>query len=256
MEWSAYGEALGEAGAVLRGNAASAGLGASVPTCPGWVVTDLVTHVGLVHRWAAGRIRGEGERPDADVEAEAAASDDLLDWFDDGLVDLLNALASAPEELSGDFFLPDAPPLRLAWARRMAHETTIHAVDAMAARLGRSPQAGEVWFSAAFAADGLDELLTGFLPRPRYELTPAEPDEVLVTPSDVDAGWLVEASAEGTETSRVAELPDLGVVATDATTVTGEARGLYLGLWNRGEELACSDPAWLTRWREGVRVTW
>ena len=50
LEFGAYGEAIGNAGSVVRSNAASAGLRAGVPTCPGWSVADLVTHVGTVHR--------------------------------------------------------------------------------------------------------------------------------------------------------------------------------------------------------------
>ncbi|WP_300083597.1 maleylpyruvate isomerase N-terminal domain-containing protein [Propioniciclava sp.] len=251
LDWADYGEALGAAGSVLRGNAASAGLAARVPTCPDWTVADLVTHQGLVHRWAAGRLRGEPDRPDADVEAEASGAPDLLDWFDEGLVDLLNALAKAPADLSGNFFLLDAPPLRLAWARRQAHETTMHAVDAMAARLGRPPMASEVWFDRAFALDGLDELLTGFLPRPKYALTPAHPERVLVAPADAERAWLVELSQAGAVATRVVgEFPDADV------TLGGSARALYLGLWNRGDEIVASDEGWLNGWQGRVRVTW
>lgn len=251
LEWATYGEALGAAGSVLRANAASAGLAARVPTCPGWRVADLVTHVGVVHRWAAGCVRGEPDRPDADVAAEASRAADLLDWFDDGLVDLLNALAAAPADLSGDFFLPDAPPLRWAWARRQAHETTIHGVDAMAARLGRAPAASEVWFDRAFALDGIDELLTGFLPRPKYAPTPARPERVLVAPADADRGWSIELSPAGAVTTRVE-----GERRGADVTLGGSARALYLGLWNRGDEIVASDAGWLDGWRGRVRVTW
>ena len=32
--------------------ASAADLSAAVPTCPGWTVTRLVRHTGIVHRWA------------------------------------------------------------------------------------------------------------------------------------------------------------------------------------------------------------
>ena len=65
-------------------------------------------------------------------------------------------------------FLADAPSPRCFWARRQCHETTIHAVDALSASLGRYPVAADAsWIGTELALDGIDELLTGFLPRPR-----------------------------------------------------------------------------------------
>lgn len=244
------GEALGDACAVLRANAATAGLGAPVPTCPGWTVADLVAHQGLVHRWATAYLTGR--RPDADalVLAEAEASPDLLDWFDEGMVGLLNAIANAPADLDVKFFLPDAPAPRDAWLRRQVHETTIHAVDAMAARLGRAPRADEVWFTPGLAADGVDEMLTGFLVRRRPGTDLPGDQTVLVTATDVGRAWLVQVTHDGAITTRVE-----GERPAD-TTVTGSARELFLALWNRGSEATASDPGWWGDWAEHVKVTW
>ena len=42
---------------------------ARVPTCPDWSLRDLVRHVGGVHRWATGFVRGAGRQPpDGDLE--------------------------------------------------------------------------------------------------------------------------------------------------------------------------------------------
>ena len=167
LEFADLGEGIGDATAVLRNSATSAGLDAAVPTCPGWTMRDLLTHQGLVHRWATASVLGDPGRPDAEVEAEAGAAEDLLEWLDDGMVGLLNALAAAPADLDVPFFLLDAPAPRQAWARRQCHETTIHAVDALAACLGRHPVASDAdWVTEEVALDGIDELLTGFLPRP------------------------------------------------------------------------------------------
>ena len=67
------GEALGNAGAVLRANAGSAGLNAPVPTCAGWSVADLVAHTGQVHRWAAAQLAHRPLQPEAEVLAEAGS---------------------------------------------------------------------------------------------------------------------------------------------------------------------------------------
>lgn len=248
---AAYGESLGDAGSVLRSNAASAGMAARVPTCPGWTVGDLVVHQGIVHRWAAGHVLGLPDVRAAQLRAEAAAAPDVLDWFDEGLVDLLNALAKAPDDLDAWFFLPDAPPARVAWLRRQAHETTIYAVDAMAARLGRTPRASEAWVRPEYAADGVDELLTGFLPRKRQALNREVPQRVVVAPTDVDRAWLVEFGPHAPVVTRVDADTDADV------TLSGPAKQLYLGLWNRGDEIAVAgDAVWLDAWREQVRVTW
>ncbi|HHU39965.1 MAG TPA: maleylpyruvate isomerase family mycothiol-dependent enzyme [Propionibacterium sp.] len=244
------GEALGDACAVLRSNAAIAGLGAPVPTCPDWAVRDLVSHQGLVHRWTAAYLSRRRPEPDAIVLAEADAAPDLLDWFDEGMVEVLNAIANAPADLDVKFFLPDAPPPRDAWLRRQVHETTMHAIDAMAARLGRPPHADELWITPDLAADGVDEMLTGFVVRRRPGTSLPRNQTVLFSATDVDRGWLVRFTHDGAATTRVeADEPA-------DETVTGMARDLYLSVWNRGSGAEASDPAFWDDWAEHVRVTW
>lgn len=250
LEFRDLGEGIGNAAAVLRNNAAAAGLAAPVPTCPGWTVRDLVTHQGLVHRWAAATVRGGEARPDADVEAEAASVTDLLDWFDDGLVDLLNALAAAPVDLDVPFFLLDAPPPRQAWTRRQCHETTVHAIDAMAAKLGRAPRPEELWFSPGLARDGIDELLCGFAPRAKYNPRRPEPARIAIATDDGLGAWTVTIGPDGC-TPRVGEAEDADV------RVTGTSRGIYAGLWNRGRDYTVTgDAATLDSFLDQLRVTW
>lgn len=250
VEFRDLGEGIGDAAAVLRNNAAAAGLAAAVPTCPGWTVYDLVTHQGLVHRWATATIRGVPARPDAEVEAEAAAATDLLEWLDDGLVDLLNALASAPADLDVPFFLLDAPPPRQAWARRQCHETTIHAVDAMAAKLGRAPRPDELWFAPALARDGIDELLLGFAPRRKYDPRTPLPNRIAVVTDDGLGAWTVDLGPDGCS-ARV------GADEDAEARVSGTARGLYAGLWNRGRDCEVSgDAALVDTFLDQLKVSW
>ena len=96
----------------LRDNAARAGLGAPVPTCPGWTVRDLVAHQGMVHRWASAVLAGQRGDGAELVEREGLESPDILAWLDDGARDLLAALAFAPADLDAWFFLKDAPAPR------------------------------------------------------------------------------------------------------------------------------------------------
>ncbi len=89
-------------------------------------------------------------------------------------------------------FLNDAPAPREFWARRQCHETTMHAVDALSAALGRHPDPSEAWIETDLAVDGIDELLAGFLTRPRSQLRCEEPGVLVVAPDDAPDWWQVE----------------------------------------------------------------
>lgn len=247
---------LTRSGTLLHDAAASAGLDAPVPTCPEWDVRDLVTHQGMVHRWAEAQLRGEPE-PDTDAfvaAARAAASGpELLAWFDDGVDTLLATIAAVPDDVQARVFLKDAPPPRRFWARRQAHETTIHAADAVAAALGRAPTADEAAPAPSLAADGVDELLTGFITRTRSRgrLRSDEPYTVAVRATDTGDAWLLRVGPESLTTTR--DVPD---AAPDAE-LSGSAAQLYLGLWNRGDEITATGRASILRdWRAQVTVRW
>ncbi|HTC70049.1 MAG TPA: maleylpyruvate isomerase N-terminal domain-containing protein, partial [Acidothermaceae bacterium] len=131
-----------------------------------WNVRDLVTHLGGVHRWAGDVVRTGAA--DLDTAANQAVGrgpgdDELLEWFMTGHAALVSALRSAPPDLAAATFLSAPSPLHF-WARRQAHETAIHRVDAQQAAAGAGV-AGEPAFTPRFAADGIDELIMGFLGR-------------------------------------------------------------------------------------------
>lgn len=233
-----------------------AGLQASVPPCPGWTVLDLVAHQGFVHRWARSALRGQGpsEVAEAATEAEGRGAADPLAWLRSGADELAQALVDAPDDVEAFTFLREAPAPRLFWARRQAHETAVHALDALAARDGRLLTAGDTWFGAAHALDGVDELLTGFWPRrgrgPRSH-GPAYTALVAAGGSgDGGARWLVDVDDERVVTHRVAAGDD---VPSGLRTLTGPPVDLYLALWNRGGDV--SDPTGLlTAWHDGGAV--
>lgn len=258
-----HGDGIGNAWTVLRENARLAGLATPVPTCPGWTVEELVLHLGLVHRWANRILRGvpvdEAGTIDLPVSDEVRAREgftasDPFDWLDVGARALLQTLAFAPDDLDVFFFLRDAHPPRFAWARRQCHETTVHAVDAMTARLGRAPTADEVWFSDRLAADGVDELLTGFVPRRSQRLRSTSPYSVLVETSDTGHRWLLEVSEEPVVTTALMASDDRPPF--DAR-LAADAVPLFLHLWNRTPtdvDLECSDPPVIAQWREQLQI--
>jgi uncharacterized protein (TIGR03083 family) len=227
-------------------SATTAGLEAAVPTTPDWNIRRLIAHQGLVHRWATGHLVAEQVDPDV-VEQEGLTADDPVTWLRTGADRLLNAIESAPDDLEALVFLADAPTPRRFWARRQCHETTMHAVDALSAVVQRYPRAADTWIDTQVAVDGIDELLTGFLPRPRSRLRAEEPLTVAVLPEDADQRWLIAISNQPPVTAR-------GLGDEDADVVLrGSAVALYLTLWNRSDEI--SDER-LELWAEGARVTW
>jgi hypothetical protein len=160
---------------------------------------------------------------------------------------LLDVLATAPPDVAAVVFLNDAPGPRDFWARRQAHETTIHAADALAARLGRFPLADEVDAPEDLALDGVDELLTGFFTRGSSKLAEEIPFTIAVTPTGVDRGWTMQVGDGRLVTHRRLQAAD--------ATLSGTAGQLYLGLWNRGDEIVASGrPGVLERWRAVQRV--
>jgi uncharacterized protein (TIGR03083 family) len=242
--------ALRRSGAVLRGSAGAAGLDSKVPTCPAWTVAKLVTHQGMVHRWAAANLRRDRGHDTAASQAEAKAAPDLLEWYSVGLDALVDTLRATADDARAMVFLNDAPPPRRFWARRQAHETTIHSVDAISAVHGRWPSASEVDVDPALAADGIDELLTGFVTRGKGRMRAPEPYTLLVATDDTGHRWTVRIS-DGPVVTTPGEAGPPDVV------FSGTATQLYLSLWNRADEITSRGrPGVLDEWRSQVRIRW
>ena len=242
--------ALVRSGTVLGEAAAAAGPEAKVPTCPAWNVTKLVLHQGMVHRWAAANLRGERDHDTAASQAEGKAAASLLDWYTQGLASLVDTVRATPEDARAMVFLRDAPPPRRFWARRQAHETTIHSVDAIAARLGRWPTAADVAIDPLLAADGIDELLMGFITRGKGRLHAAEPYRLLVRTDDTGHAW----------TLRLGDGPILttpGAIERPEVVFSGTAVELYVSLWNRADGITVNGRSdLLGQWGKQIRIRW
>ncbi|TWP34376.1 maleylpyruvate isomerase family mycothiol-dependent enzyme [Leekyejoonella antrihumi] len=250
LPFESYLDALPMATARLHDESVKAGLDASVPTCPGWKVRALLAHQGMVHRWATGYLRGERHLDTEAMKADGLQQSDPGAWVVAGSKALETVLRASADDLNVRFFLPDAGRPRDAWARRQAHETAIHAVDALAAGLGGYPEAHAADIDAQFASDGIDELLCGFLTRPGEQMRTEAPVTVLVHASDTDRAWTVRLSDQPAVATpgRPDSEPD--------TTWTGTAAQLYLGLWNRGLEIRQDGFDALQVWRRNMTVGW
>ncbi|MGW0930551.1 maleylpyruvate isomerase family mycothiol-dependent enzyme [Streptomyces sp. NPDC002644] len=258
MEMIEYVEALRREGELMLKAATEAGTDAPVPSCPGWRVRDLVRHTGAVHRWAAAFV-AQGitspRQPDGPPDLDGA---DLLAWFADGQRELTATLASAdPAETDCWHFLP-APSPAVFWARRQAHETATHRIDAELAR-GGEPTGTE----PEFAVDGIEELLSGFHGRRSSKVRSPRPRVLRVRATDVaGAVWTVRISEEPPVTVRgEGEGDGLGDAggrggAGDGGSaalceVSGTAAQLYAALWNRAPFPSVSgDQETAALWRE------
>ncbi|WP_039931882.1 maleylpyruvate isomerase family mycothiol-dependent enzyme [Streptomyces viridochromogenes] len=242
METAEFLQALENEGRLLAAAAEAAGTDAKVPACPGWQVRDLLRHTGAVHRWAAAYVaQGLTERRPL-AEPTGLDGAELVAWYRDSHGLLVGTLSAASPDVKCWAFLPAPSPLAF-WARRQAHETAVHRVDAESARGG-----GTTALAPEFATDGIDELLRGFSARPRSRLHTPEPRVLRVRTDDTDAVWTVRLSPEPPVTSP-------GASGEAECELSGPAEQLYLALWNRAPlPRVTGDKALAALWREASAV--
>ncbi len=233
---------LDRQGKALAAAAERAGIDATVPPCPDWRVADLLEHTGGVHHWAAAHVREGAGCNERDLVPAPATG--VLDWYVAEHAALVTALREAPADIDSWTFLPAPSPLAF-WARRQAHEAAIHRADAEAAA-GTRPT-----YPTEFAADGIDELVAGFLARRRGRLVSDPPRSLLIAPTDSPRRWHFTIGPDGRTVSREPAPADC--------TVAGSASEIYLLLWNRGSRervVVAGDLAVLDLWRDLAHITW
>ena len=224
-----YIDAVVDEGEAFAALARTADLDAAIAACPGWAARDLVTHVGLVHLWAAANIvhpsndwitvKGFDDLRSYWPELTETEPNDagIVDWYRATLANLVDVLRTTPADHQCLTFLPAPSPL-VMWARRQASEIAVHRYD-LASAGGRV-----VTFDAVFAADMLDELLVGFASRIRVrDIT--EETIIEVVADDIDVRYFLEIGPAGLRSSSAASSSDL--------TVRGSVADLYLYFWNR-----------------------
>ncbi|HEU5005815.1 MAG TPA: maleylpyruvate isomerase family mycothiol-dependent enzyme [Jatrophihabitantaceae bacterium] len=242
MDVDALIDHLAADGPRLAEAATRAGLDAQVPATD-WTVRELVTHVGGIHRWAADIVANCGTSFDTaagEAVGTGPADAELIDWFRAGHAGLVETLRAAPTDLDCATFLPADSPLHF-WARRQAHETAVHCVDAEAA-------AGRVTgFDAAFAQDGIAELLLGFAARKSNAI--AQPATIALHAAD-GPSWLITLGGE-----RIVAEPAAIDKPADAT-ISGTSSDFYLWLWNRASTATVAGDARVAELWRAVRIRW
>jgi uncharacterized protein (TIGR03083 family) len=222
-------------------------------TAPEWNLRQLVHHQGEVHRMAtaviAGRCTSFREVPENTL-GDLPDDTDLVAWFTAGADRLVDALRTGDDTVDYVTFHPNSdvrPKLRW-WARRQAHEIAVHHLDACSAS-GPLPTVDPL-----LALDGIDEFLTGFVPRPRTDLhrdTPVTLRMVATIPG-ATRSWTVVVGPDMPVTTRDDDAPA-------DTVVTADASSLYLSIWNRGgvETLSIEgDASLFQQLRDHVQIRW
>jgi uncharacterized protein (TIGR03083 family) len=220
----------------LRRAVVAAGPDAPVPTCPGWTVSELVTHVGRVQAMAGAVLRGAPDTPPEPVRETPEDFDELLTWWDGHRATLVERLRdTSPDTVVWGF----AGPSDAAWwTRRQAHEIAIHRLDGEhAAEHGVAP----LLYAPEFAADGVDEYLGVMLRRAASRTPVAVTGRLLLHAADAERAWEVTLTA--------GEAPVVGGVSGAATdtdcVVAGTADALYRAVWRRPSGAIVSGDATL-----------
>ena len=215
---------IAELGTAMSRFAELAGLGTGeepVPSCEGWVMRDLVVHLGSIHRWAAGIVIS-GQRI---TEPRPLVTGPVAEWYSGTAAALLTTLqAVSPDEVVPNFSRMDETAA--FWPRRQMHETTVHIVDAQQA-LGFDE--GEWAVPSAIATNGIDEVIQVFFPRLTARgRRPEVRSRLRLVATDVDQSWVI-GPGDGDTGTPVQLHPSRDAEAT----VTGTASDLYLALWHR-----------------------
>ncbi len=195
----------------------------AVPNCPGWTAQRLLAHTGRVFGMVTGALHAAD--PSMHPTKPSALSGDLdavVAGYEERLVEMLAALRETDPTAPAWHFSPTAPKTAASLVRRMAHETTVHRLDAQGAA-GEDTGVGQ-----ELAADGIDEVLTWLIQRRTDEWACAElAGTVLYHAADAGRAWtvrLVPGQLPQTAPETVAE-PDASVI--------GLADAVYRAAWGR-----------------------
>jgi uncharacterized protein (TIGR03083 family) len=202
-------------------DAASIGPDRPVAACPGWDVARLVGHVGQIHSWMTGVIEANTtERP---THAFTELPDgDPVEWERAILARLVEVLRTTdPDRATWTWAGLDT----VRWyARRMAHETTVHRWDVEDSVGATTP------IDSDLAADGVDELIDVGLQR---SMNPSKEfgyptGSLHLHRTDGDGEWLLRVEDGSLIATREHAKGDVAV--------RGAGPDLLLYMWGRNKE--------------------
>jgi uncharacterized protein (TIGR03083 family) len=211
----------------------------AVPSCPGWVVTDLVLHLGWVHRAVTRVVGGRMQQPPAQDDRswlrlpgpwrdwlppgraprQCPVPADLVDWFQAGAAELAELFRAAdPGERVWTWSADHSVGF---WQRMQAIEAAVHRWDAQHAVSAAQPIDG------ALAADAIAQTFEVMMPMRRaVAKAPAGRGERFVfRRADGPQTWAVRFDGDPVLLGADAEDYDV--------QISGTASDLALFLWHR-----------------------
>jgi uncharacterized protein (TIGR03083 family) len=223
------------------------GLDAPVRTCGDWDVARLLRHVGRVYRWAAEAVASRATEPVR--AAEVPGGVDPVAWCADALDDVVHVLRETPADAAVWTW---ARPRGSAswWARRLAHESSVHAWDAMTAHREQR------MIPADIAIDGVDELFDVMLPRAlgrgargdgRYALLATDAD-----PEVGDGRWLL--TLDGSDVEVVRGDPPTGAADVRVSAKAGQLLLVLYGRRGYPDLDVSGDAGLLDRWQKEIAL--
>ncbi|GAA2790028.1 maleylpyruvate isomerase family mycothiol-dependent enzyme [Crossiella cryophila] len=192
-----------------------------VPSCPGWTVTELLTHAGEVCVWWTHALAEGGLEPEEEVvQAMATPGADLLGWWEARSAALVEVLrTTSPEAVAWCWWRDEerAPVAEVAgW---VAHELLTHRWDAENAVGTAAPVPAELGVA------GIAEFALRMLPA--QEASWAESTGLIrLHATDLDRTWDFRADQDG---PRLLAEPG----GEPAVLIAATAGELDLLLWNR-----------------------
>jgi uncharacterized protein (TIGR03083 family) len=220
VDYYEYCDELEREGARFVARAAEADVAAKVPSCPDWQVSELLAHVGIVHRWARQLVAVRASNRISPRDMEFSRGPVTAQWLAEGVREVLVTLRESD---------PDDPMWAWGadqhvrfWARRQLHETLVHRVDL------EESMAVESEIDPRIAVDAIDEFLANLERAGAF--SPAVKNlvgdgEVISFRTDEGPKWSVRLSPEG-----------FGLVdaaGRAAAVLSGPATDLLLTLYRR-----------------------
>ncbi len=211
----------------------------AVPSCPAWVVTDLVLHLGIVHRLVA-RIIGErmqeppgpddtswleltqewaGWLPPGRAPQQSPVPPGLLDWFHAGAADLQERFRAA--DPAQQVWTWSADHSAGFWQRMQAIEAAVHRWDAENALEAAQP------LDAELAADAIGQTFEVMAPFRRAvgQAPPGQGERFAFRQTDGPGTWAVQFDGDAVRPGTPGGDCDI--------QLSGTASDLALFLWQR-----------------------
>jgi uncharacterized protein (TIGR03083 family) len=175
--------------------------------------TELLSHVADVHGWMRAQLVLGPDAPlDRATVERAPDGDDLPAWFEDGVRDLTDRMATMDVDATWPTWAGPRPGL--FFPRRAAQETAVHRWDAAGGPI-----------DPALAVDGVDELLELFAPFVPGDRLAERRGTIHLHATDVDGEWLITLGPSAITFERGHAKGDVAL--------RGSASDLLLWTWNR-----------------------